>query len=100
MVERRTAILDLVDALVKTGATCLMTTELRAMGPTVERAIQLEAYLAHGVVIMSNAKVAKTYNRVLQVEKMRETPIHIQPRPYRSPGSGSERCPTHTIRRA
>jgi len=31
MTERRTAILDLVDALVKTGATCLMTTELRAM---------------------------------------------------------------------
>src|SRR5207245_1991627 len=42
MTERRTAILDLVDALVKTGATCLMTTELRAMGPTVERAVQLE----------------------------------------------------------
>ncbi|OLE70810.1 hypothetical protein AUF78_04925, partial [archaeon 13_1_20CM_2_51_12] len=74
MVERRTAVLDLVDALVRTGATCLMTTELRAMG-AVERAIQLEEYLAHGVIILSNAKVGKTYNRVLQVEKMRETPI-------------------------
>src|SRR6266516_2057677 len=97
MVERRTAILDLVDALVKTGATCLMTTELRAMGPTVERAIQLEEYLAHGVVIMSNAKVGKTYNRVLQVEKMRETPIDMQPRPYKISGNGIEVFPKETI---
>src|SRR6267143_1231595 len=97
MVERRTAILDLVDALVKTGATCLMTTELRAMGPTVERAIQLEEYLAHGVVIMSNAKVGKTYNRVLQVEKMRETPIDMQPRPYKISANGIEVFPKETI---
>src|SRR5437660_9261487 len=97
MVERRTAILDLVDALVKTGATCLMTTELRAMGPTVERAIQLEEYLAHGVVIMSNAKVGKTYIRVLQVEKMRQTPIDMQPRPYKISGNGIEVFPKETI---
>ena len=97
MVERRTAILDLVDALVKTGATCLMTTELRAMGPTVERAIQLEEYLAHGVVILSNAKVGKTYNRVLQVEKMRETPIDMQPRPYKISSNGIEVFPKETI---
>jgi KaiC/GvpD/RAD55 family RecA-like ATPase len=97
MVERRTAILDLVDALVKTGSTCLMTTELRAMGPTVERAIQLEEYLAHGVVILSNAKVGKTYNRVLQVEKMRETPIDMQPRPYKISGTGIEVFPKETI---
>ena len=97
MTERRTAVLDLVDALVKTGSTCLMTTELRAMGPTVERAIQLEEYLAHGVVILSNAKVGKTYNRVLQVEKMRETPIDMQPRPYKISSSGIEVFPKETI---
>lgn len=97
MVERRTAVLDLVDALVKTGATCLLTTELRAFGPTVERAVQLEEYLAHGVIIMSNAKVGKTYNRVLQVEKMRETPIDMQPRPYKISGNGIEVFPKETI---
>ncbi|TMH95773.1 hypothetical protein E6H37_04700 [Candidatus Bathyarchaeota archaeon] len=97
MVERRTAILDLVDALVKTGATCLMTTELRAMGPTVERAVQLEEYLAHGVMILSNAKVGKTYNRVMQVEKMRETAIDMQPRPYKISTSGIEVFPKETI---
>jgi circadian clock protein KaiC len=97
MVERRTAILDLVDALVKTGATCLMTTELRAMGPTVERAVQLEEYLAHGVMILSNAKVGKTYNRVMQVEKMRETAIDMQPRPYKISTNGIEVFPKETI---
>ena len=96
-VERRTATLDLVDALVKTGATCLLTTELRAFGPTIERAVQLEEYLAHGVVILSNAKVGKSYNRVLQVEKMRETPIDMQPRPYKISGTGIEVFPKETI---
>ena len=95
--ERRTAILDLVDALVRTGATCLLTTEIRAFGPTLERAVQLEEYLAHGVVILSNAKVGKTYNRVLQVEKMRETPIDMQPRPYKISGNGIEVFPKETI---
>ncbi len=94
--ERRTATLDLVDALVKTGATCLLTTELRAFGGT-DRAIQLEEYLAHGVIILSNAKVGKTYNRVLQVEKMRETPIDMQPRPYKISGTGIEVFPKETI---
>src|SRR5205809_6796667 len=74
-----------------------MTTELRAMGPTVERAIQLEEYLAHGAVILSNAKVGKTYNRVLQVEKMRQTPIDMQPRPYKISGNGIEVLPNETI---
>src|SRR5712664_2067736 len=97
MVERRTAILDLVDALVKTGATCLMTTELRAMGPTVELAVQLEEYLAHRVMILSNAKVGKTYNRVMQVEKMRETAIDMQPRPYKISTNGIEVFPKETI---
>src|SRR5207245_10390095 len=74
----------------------LMTTELRAMG-AVERAIQLEEYLAHGVVIMSNAKVGKTYNRVLEVEKMRETPIDMQPRPYKISINAIEGHPKETI---
>ncbi len=95
--ERRTATLDLVDALVKTGTTCLLTTELRAFGSNVDRAVQLEEYLAHGVIILSNAKVGKTYNRVLQVEKMRETPIDMQPRPYKISTNGIEVFPKETI---
>src|SRR6266852_4807731 len=95
--ERRTATLDLVDALVKTGTTCLLTTELRAFGSNVERAVQLEEYLAHGVIILSNAKVVKTYNRVIQVEKMRETAIDMQPRPYKISSNGIEVFPKETI---
>ncbi len=97
MTERRTAVLDLVEALVKTGATCLLTTELRAFSPGVDRPVQLEEYLAHGVIILSNAKVGKTYNRVLQVEKMRETPIDMQPRPYKISQNGIEVFPRETI---
>src|SRR5437867_11363462 len=96
MVERRTAVLDLVDALVRTGATCLMTTELRAMG-AVERAIQSEERLAHGVIMLSNAKVGMTYNRVLQVEKMRETLIDMQPSPYMISTNGIEVVPKEII---
>ena len=48
-------------------------------------------------MILSNAKVGKTYNRVLQVEKMRETPIDMQPRPYKISGNGIEVFPKETI---
>jgi len=59
--------------------------------------VQLEEYLAHGVMILSNAKVGKTYNRVMQVEKMRETAIDMQPRPYKISTSGIEVFPKETI---
>jgi len=69
------------------------------MGPTVERAIQLEEYLAHGVVIMSNAKVGKTYNRVSWVfGKDERDPIDMQPRPYKISGNGLEVFPKETYR--
>src|SRR6266700_1105633 len=64
---------------------------------TVERAVQLEEYLANGVMILSNAKVGKTYNRVMQVEKMRETAIDMQPRPYKISTNGIEVFPKETI---
>src|SRR5437870_13918945 len=52
LVERKTAIVDLVDALANTDATGLMHTELQALRHTVARPIQLEEYFAHGVVLM------------------------------------------------
>ena len=45
VIQRRNAVLDFIEALVSTGATCMLTTELRA--PGLERAVQLEEYLAH-----------------------------------------------------
>lgn len=88
MIQRRTAILDLIEALMTTGATCLLTTELRAVG--LERSVQLEEYLAHGVIILQTLQVGKFLTRILQIEKMRETQIDTQPRPYKITETGIE----------
>lgn len=87
-IQRRNAVLDLVEALVETGGTCFLTTELRAPGP--ERAVELEEYLAHGVIVLQTIQVGQSIIRSLQVEKMRETAIDMQPRPYKITSSGIE----------
>lgn len=95
MIQRRTAILDLIEALMNTGATCLLTTELRAGG--LERSVQLEEYLAHGVIILQTLQIGKFLSRTLQVEKMRETAIDPQPRPYKITDTGIEVYPKESI---
>jgi KaiC/GvpD/RAD55 family RecA-like ATPase len=95
VVPRRNAVLDLVEALVETGATCMLTTELRA--PGLERTVQLEEYLAHGVIVLQTVQVGRSIVRSLQVEKMRETAIDMQPRPYRITSNGIEVFPKESI---
>lgn len=95
VVPRRNAVLDLVEALVETGGTCMLTTELRA--PGLERTVQLEEYLAHGVIVLQTVQVGRSIVRSLQVEKMRETAIDMQPRPYRITPSGIEVFPKESI---
>jgi circadian clock protein KaiC len=87
--ENRKALLDLVDALSETGATCLLTAELSRIG-LKGRSIQLEEYLAHGVVVMQTIHTGRTMDRTIQVEKMRETQIDRQPRPYKITERGIE----------
>ncbi|MEM3727542.1 MAG: ATPase domain-containing protein [Candidatus Bathyarchaeia archaeon] len=94
-VERRTAILDLIEALTSLEATTILTTELRAYG--LERGVQLEEYLAHGVIVMQNLRAGRAYVRALQIEKMREAEIDMQPRPYRITNSGIEVFPEETV---
>ncbi len=77
--QRRKALLDLVDALSETGATCVLSSELRRVG-LKGRILQIEEYLVHGVVLMQTIGTGRT--RIIQVEKMRETSIDRQPRPY------------------
>ena len=95
VVQRRTAVLDLIEALVGTGGTCILTTELRA--PGLERAVQLEEYLAHGVIVLQTTQVGRAMVRSIQVEKMRETAIDMQPRPYKIGPSGIEVFPKESI---
>lgn len=94
-IQKRTGILDLVEALSETKATCLLTTELRTSG--LERRVQLEEYLAHGVIILQTMIVGKSYLRAIQVVKMREAKIDLQPRPYRITENGIEIYPSENI---
>jgi KaiC/GvpD/RAD55 family RecA-like ATPase len=94
--HRRKALLDLVEAMSETGATCLLSSELRRVG-LKGRTLQTEEYLAHGVVLMQTIATGKTMERTIQVEKMRETQIDRQPRPYRITERGIEVYPKESV---
>jgi len=89
LTQRRKAMLDLVQALSKTGATCLLASELAEVGGT-NRKLQIEEYLVHGIILMQTTTSGKSLQRVIQVEKMRGTPIDRTPRPYNIGQNGIE----------
>jgi KaiC/GvpD/RAD55 family RecA-like ATPase len=86
--ERRTAILDLFEALSKLGTTNLITTELRRV--TLEREIDAEEFLAHGVVLLHVFVSDKEIVRGIQIEKMRGIAHDDQIRPYKITENGIE----------
>jgi len=94
--QRRKALLDLVEALTETGATCVLSSELRRVG-IKGRTLQIEEYLVHGVVLMQTIAAGRTMERIIQVEKMRETQIDRQPRPYRITERGIEVYPRESV---
>jgi circadian clock protein KaiC len=98
--QRRKALLDLVEALAETGATCVLTSELRRIGIR-GRILQAEEYLVHGVILMQTLsvgnKVPVVMQPTIQVEKMRETPIDRQPRPYKITDHGIEVYPNENV---
>lgn len=94
--QRRKALLDLVEALAETGATCVLASELRRVGLR-SRTMQTEEYLTHGVIIMQTVAAGRTMERVIQVEKMRESQIDRQPRPYRITDKGIEVYPRESV---
>src|SRR5947208_10902391 len=65
LVAQRNALVELMEALADTGATCLITTELRR--PGFERTLDYEEYLAHGVILLQQLHVGKSLLRVIQV---------------------------------
>ncbi len=95
IVKRRTAIFELVGALVATGATCIMTSELKSVG--LRRSLEMEEFLAHGVILLQSLRVGSSLTRMLQIEKMRETACDTQPRPYRITEKGIEVYPGETV---
>jgi KaiC/GvpD/RAD55 family RecA-like ATPase len=86
--KRRTAILDLIEGLMMTGATVLVTTELQRVG--IERNIEIEEYITHGVITLQTLSIERSSERVIQVGKMREVAIDLQPKPYRITSKGLE----------
>ncbi len=89
--ERRTAIVDLIEALASFGTTTIVTTELGQLG--LERSALEEEYLVHGVVMMQTLFSGGTTTRAIQVEKMRGTKVNPNLVPYSIDQSGIEIYP-------
>jgi circadian clock protein KaiC len=94
-IERRTAGVDLIEALSDLGATVLVTTELSELG--LERKIMDEEFLVHGVIMMQTLYSGGTTTRGLQVEKMRGVSINTNLVPYTIDRSGIEIYPTMSL---
>lgn len=86
--ERRNAILDLFEALTDLGATSLLMTELRASA--LEREIQAEEFLSHGVIVFHNFVNGGRVVRAVQIEKMRGVRHDFELRPYKILENGIE----------
>jgi KaiC/GvpD/RAD55 family RecA-like ATPase len=84
--QRRLMVLDLIEALAQTGATCLMTEELRTT--QTARDIPVEDYSVHGVVLMRPLRVGKSITKTIQIVKMRETKHDDQNRIYKITDEG------------
>src|SRR5260370_27726993 len=73
LAAQRNALVELMEALADTGATCLITTELRR--PGFERSIDYEEYLPHAVILLQQLQVGKSLLRAIQIETMRQTAL-------------------------
>ena len=87
-IRRRRAMLMLFDALSSTGATCIVTSELRTA--MLSRRFQLEEFLSQGVVLLRTGLREGNVVRAVQVEKMRGIAHDTQLRPYVIGQSGIE----------
>src|SRR5579875_459060 len=84
--ERRPVILDIVESLQTTGATCLLTSEILSTGE--DRTVQPEEYLAEGVILLR--RFQKKGMRSIQILKMRGQKVDTTARPYTITDKGIE----------
>jgi len=80
-VERRVALLDLLQAIAETGCTSLLVSELSESAS--DRKYQFEEFLAQGVIMMRKVLIGNRTALVFQVEKMRGLSHDNQQRPYK-----------------
>ena len=83
--QKRQAILDIMEALNNSEATCLITSEAVTIGE--ERQVQPEEYLSQGVVQL---QTLGTGERAVRILKMRGTEVDSVPRPYKIGETGIE----------
>lgn len=79
--ERRTALLDLMEAIYGTKCTSLLITELTQA--SYSRRYQFEEYLAQGVIILRKTKGSNGTQRIFQVDKLRGVAHDDNPHPYK-----------------
>jgi KaiC/GvpD/RAD55 family RecA-like ATPase len=94
-IERRTAGVDLIDALSECRITTLVTTEISEL--KLERKILTEEFLVHGVIMMQTLFSGGTTTRGLQVEKMRGVSVNNNLVPYTIDKNGIEIYPTMSL---
>jgi circadian clock protein KaiC len=94
-IERRVAIVDLIESLSELNVTTLITTELGRL--SLDREVTVEEYLAHGVILMQTLFSEGVTTRALQVVKMRGTKINPTKVPYTIDRTGVEIFPDVTL---
>ena len=94
-IERRVAVVDLIESLSELNITTLITTELGRL--TLDREVSVEEYLAHGVILMQTLYQAGVTSRALQVVKMRGTKTNSNLVPYTIDRTGIEIFPDVTL---
>jgi len=94
-IERRTAGVDLIEALSDIGVTTIVTTELSYLG--LERNLMDEEFLVHGVIMMQTLFSGGSTTRALQVEKMRGASINPNLVPYTIDKNGIEIFPAMSV---
>jgi len=95
--ERRTAGVDLIEALGDLGVTVLVTTELEQLG--LRRKILMEEFLVQGVIMMQTLFFGEATTRGLQVEKMRGVGVNTSLVPYTIDRNGIEVFSNTTLSR-
>lgn len=91
-IERRIAVVDLIESLSELKITTLITTELVGR-LSLDREVSVEEYMAHGVILMQTLFSGGVTSRALQVVKMRRTKINPNLVPYQIDETGIEIFP-------
>ncbi len=92
--ERRAKLL-FFDALVESGCTSCVTTELRTS--MLDRDFQIEEFLSQGVILLHTITHEGSIIRAVQIEKMRGIAHDAQLRPYQITNKGIEVYPKDRV---